>query len=182
MKILKRYANRRLYDSETSKTITLEDVAGMIMNGDEIQVIDNLTGENITQKILGQTFLKVSVGQRNEDFANFMLTSLIREAGRDISSFFQRLVWGGFGAQLLTSEKLDKILQSMVELGDLKPERISSYRDDILRKVADQASERKEEIQKELLKISTDLAESPSQMEDFSSKMKGVAEKLKDNG
>ncbi|EMG23947.1 PHB/PHA accumulation regulator DNA-binding domain protein [Leptospira interrogans serovar Copenhageni str. LT2050] len=68
MKLLKRYANRRLYDPETSKTITLEDVAEMIIKGEEIRVIDNMSGSDITPKILGQTFLKVSLGQRNEEF------------------------------------------------------------------------------------------------------------------
>lgn len=56
MKLLKRYANRRLYDPETSKTITLEDVAEMIIKGEEIRVIDNMSGSDITPKILGQTF------------------------------------------------------------------------------------------------------------------------------
>ncbi|MCU0824601.1 MAG: polyhydroxyalkanoate synthesis regulator DNA-binding domain-containing protein, partial [Leptospira sp.] len=101
MKLLKRYANRRLYDPETSSTITLEDVAKMIINGEEIKVQDNMSGEDITPKILGQTFLKVSLGQRNEDFSNFMLTSLIREAGRDVSGLFERLVLGGIGANYL---------------------------------------------------------------------------------
>lgn len=152
MKLLKRYANRRLYDPETSKTITLEDVAEMIIKGEEIRVIDNMSGSDITPKILGQTFLKVSLGQRNEEFSNFMLSSLIRETGKDISSLFGRLVLGGIGANYLTRDRLEKILQSMIALGELKLETATEYRDDLLTRLANRASENKLRIQEDLKK------------------------------
>ncbi len=182
MKLLKRYANRRLYDPETSSTITLEDVAQMIIRGEEIKVVDNLTGEDITPKILGQTLLKVSLGQRNEDFSNFMLTSLIRETGRDISGLFERLVLGGIGANYLTSERLEKIITSMVTLGELKEADFGTYKDDLLKKIASRASEKKEQIQKDLEKFSQVIqdTESPS-VTDLSEKLKEVAEKLKES-
>ncbi len=181
MKLLKRYANRRLYDPETSSTITLEDVAKMIINGEEIKVQDNMSGEDITPKILGQTFLKVSLGQRNEDFSNFMLTSLIREAGRDVSGLFERLVLGGIGANYLTSERLEKIVNSMVELGELKEADFSNYREDLLRKMASRASEKKEQIQRDLREFSqTVLEKDQATLGDLSEKLKEVAEKLKD--
>lgn len=180
MKLLKRYANRRLYDPETSSTITLEDVAKMIIGGEEIKVQDNLSGEDITPKILGQTFLKVSLGQRNEDFSNFMLTSLIRETGRDVSGLFERLVLGGIGANYLTRERLEKIVNSMVELGELKEVDFSLYREDLLRKMASRASEKKEQIQKDLEKFSQSiLEEDKATLGDLSEKLKEVAEKIK---
>lgn len=183
MKILKRYANRRLYDPDTSKTITLEDVAEMILQGEEIKVVDNLSGNDITPKILGQTFLKVSLGQRNEDFSNFMLTALIRETGRDISSLFERLVLGGIGAGYLNPERVEKIIQSMVELGDLRPEQFGPYRDDLLKNLALRASERKDQILKDLEKISealNDSQEKPS-ISEISDQIKKVAKRLQEN-
>lgn len=182
MKLLKRYANRRLYDPETSSTITLEDVAQIIIGGEEIKVVDNLSGEDITPKILGQTLLKVSLGQRNEDFSNFMLTSLIRETGRDISGLFERLVLGGIGAQYLTPERLEKIINSMVTLGELKQDDFGHYKDDLLKKMALRASEKKEQIQKELEKVSQFIQESESSaLTDLSERLKEVAEKLKES-
>ncbi|HNL11066.1 MAG TPA: polyhydroxyalkanoate synthesis regulator DNA-binding domain-containing protein, partial [Turneriella sp.] len=58
MKLIKRYANRRLYDPETSRTITLDEVAQYVRDGIDIKVVDNTNGEDITRKVLGQTFLK----------------------------------------------------------------------------------------------------------------------------
>ncbi|TGK33286.1 polyhydroxyalkanoate biosynthesis repressor PhaR [Leptospira gomenensis] len=183
MKVLKRYANRRLYDPETSKTITLEDVAEMIINGEEIRVIDNLSGSDITPKILGQTFLKVSLGQRNEEFSNFMLSALIRETGKDISSLFGRLVLGGIGANYLTRDRLEKILQSMISLGELKLETATEYRDDLLTHMASRASENKLRIQEDLKKIGKELeesAESDLPLEDLSEKIRKIAESVKE--
>ncbi|EOQ88526.1 hypothetical protein LEP1GSC202_2321 [Leptospira yanagawae serovar Saopaulo str. Sao Paulo = ATCC 700523] len=154
----------------------------MIIGGEEIKVQDNLSGEDITPKILGQTFLKVSLGQRNEDFSNFMLTSLIRETGRDVSGLFERLVLGGIGANYLTRERLEKIVNSMVELGELKEVDFSLYREDLLRKMASRASEKKEQIQKDLEKFSQSiLEEDKATLGDLSEKLKEVAEKLKEN-
>lgn len=182
MKVLKRYANRRLYDPDTSKTITLEDVATMILQGEEVRVIDNLSGGDITPKILGQTFLKVSLGQRNEDFSNFMLTALIRETGRDISALFERLVLGGIGSGYLNQERVEKIIQSMVDLGDLKPSEIGSYRDDLLKNLAIRASEKKVQILKDLEKLSetlTESSDSPS-IGEISDRIREVAERLQE--
>ncbi|ABJ76949.1 Conserved hypothetical protein [Leptospira borgpetersenii serovar Hardjo-bovis str. JB197] len=183
MKLLKRYANRRLYDPETSKTITLEDVADMIINGEEIRVIDNMSGSDITPKILGQTFLKVSLGQRNEEFSNFMLSALIRETGKDISSLFGRLVLGGIGASDLTRDRLEKILQSMISLGELKLEMATEYRDDLLTHMASRASENKLRIQEDLKKIGKELEDSTETdlpLEDLSEKIRKIAESVKE--
>jgi len=181
MKLLKRYANRRLYDPDTSSTITLEDVAQMIIAGEEIKVVDNMSGEDITPKILGQTLLKVSLGQRNEDFSNFMLTALIRETGRDISGLFERLVLGGIGANYLTQERLEKIINSMVTLGELQEADFRNYKDDLLRKMASRASEKKEEIQRELEKVTQVIQpiDLPP-VSDPGEKWKEVAEKWKE--
>lgn len=183
MKLLKRYANRRLYDPETSKTITLEDVADMIINGEEIRVIDNMSGSDITPKILGQTFLKVSLGQRNEEFSNFMLSALIRETGKDISSLFGRLILGGIGASYLTRDRLEKILQSMISLGELKLEMATEYRDDLLTHMASRASENRLRIQEDLKKIGKELEESTETdlpLEDLSEKIRKIAESVKE--
>ncbi len=183
MKLLKRYANRRLYDPATSKTITLEDVADMIINGEEIRVIDNMSGSDITPKILGQTFLKISLGQRNEEFSNFMLSALIRETGKDISSLFGRLVLGGIGASYLTRDRLEKILQSMISLGELKLEMATEYRDDLLTHMASRASENRLRIQEDLKKIGKELEESTETdlpLEDLSEKIRKIAESVKE--
>ena len=68
--VIKKYANRRLYDTRKSSYITLEDLAGMVRDGREFRVVDAKSDEDITHSVLtqiimdeeqrGQTMLPVS--------------------------------------------------------------------------------------------------------------------------
>jgi polyhydroxyalkanoate synthesis repressor PhaR len=52
--LIKRYANRKLYNTDTSRYITLKGIAELLDGGDEVRVIDNETGEDITSVALSQ--------------------------------------------------------------------------------------------------------------------------------
>jgi polyhydroxyalkanoate synthesis repressor PhaR len=57
--LIKKYANRKLYDTQTSRYITLEGIAELVRDGHEIQVVDRDTGQDLTQVILSQLVLSV---------------------------------------------------------------------------------------------------------------------------
>ena len=52
--LIKRYASRRLYNTETSDYVTLEDIAGFVRSGREVQIIDLKSGEDLTRQYLLQ--------------------------------------------------------------------------------------------------------------------------------
>lgn len=52
--LIKRYASRRLYNTETSDYVTLEDIAGFIRGGREVQIVDLKTGDDLTRQYLLQ--------------------------------------------------------------------------------------------------------------------------------
>lgn len=52
--LIKRYASRRLYNTETSDYVTLEDIAGFIRNGREVQIVDLKSGDDLTRQYLLQ--------------------------------------------------------------------------------------------------------------------------------
>lgn len=54
VKVIKRYQNRKLYDTHQSCYVTLEEISQMIKNGDDLRVIDNKTKNDITQATLTQ--------------------------------------------------------------------------------------------------------------------------------
>lgn len=56
--IVKKYANRRLYDTNRSAYITLEDLAGMVRAGDDFRVVDAKTDEDITHSVLTQIIME----------------------------------------------------------------------------------------------------------------------------
>jgi polyhydroxyalkanoate synthesis repressor PhaR len=55
--LIKKYANRKLYDTQTSRYITLEGIADLVRDGHEIQVVDRDTGQDLTPVILSQIVL-----------------------------------------------------------------------------------------------------------------------------
>src|SRR4051812_11497829 len=55
---IKKYANRRLYDTESSAYITLDRLAAMVREGREFEVIDAKTGEDITRQVLTQIIVE----------------------------------------------------------------------------------------------------------------------------
>lgn len=55
--LIKKYANRKLYDTRTSHYVTLEGIADLVRNGHEIKVVDRDNGHDLTQVILSQVVL-----------------------------------------------------------------------------------------------------------------------------
>src|SRR5215831_20285094 len=55
--LIKKYANRKLYDTRTSKYVTLEQIADLVREGHDIRVVDRDTGNDITQVVLSQVVL-----------------------------------------------------------------------------------------------------------------------------
>jgi len=55
--LIKKYANRKLYDTRTSKYVTLDDLADLVRAGNDIRVVDRDTGGDITQVVLSQIVL-----------------------------------------------------------------------------------------------------------------------------
>ena len=61
--VIKKYANRRLYDTSGSRYINLEDIAALVRNGKDLQVIDAKTGEDLTRVTLTQIITEDAKGQ-----------------------------------------------------------------------------------------------------------------------
>ena len=58
MIVIKKYENRRMYDTSASRYVNLEDVAEMVRNGEELQVVDAKSGEDLTARVLTQIIVE----------------------------------------------------------------------------------------------------------------------------
>ncbi len=67
MRLIKRYANRKLYDTTASTYITLDEIAQMIKSGDEIQIIDNKSKEDLTAVTMAQILVEEEKRERRGD-------------------------------------------------------------------------------------------------------------------
>ena len=87
MRVIKKYPNRRLYDTEISRYITLDDIRNLVVSGIEIRVTDVKTGEDLTRSVL----LQIISEQEHEGkpiFNTLILTQLIRFYGNAYQSAF----------------------------------------------------------------------------------------------
>ena len=100
-RVLKKYPNRRLYDTRTSGYITLADVKQMVMRAEPFEVRDARSGEDLTRSILLQIILEEETGGV-PIFSTDMLAQLIR--------FYGHAMQGMMGAYL------EKNLQTFVEM------------------------------------------------------------------
>ena len=56
--LIKKYGNRRLYDTKRSRYVTLEQLRDVIAKGEEIQVVEETTGEDVTKRVMTQIILQ----------------------------------------------------------------------------------------------------------------------------
>ena len=89
-RVIKRYANRKLYNTETSRYITLKGIAELIEQGIEVRVVDNETGEDITSVALSQILVDNERAQRA--VPRTLLSDLIQRSGDVLYSALKRRV------------------------------------------------------------------------------------------
>lgn len=90
MIVVKKYSNRRLYDTEASSYITLEELADRIRRGAEVRVVDAKTGEDLTQGTLTQIILESRGAARLLPIP--LLLQLIRMGDDALAEFFGRFL------------------------------------------------------------------------------------------
>ncbi|MGM0586973.1 MAG: polyhydroxyalkanoate synthesis regulator DNA-binding domain-containing protein [Bacteroidota bacterium] len=104
-RVIKRYENRKLYDTEAGKTVSLKGIARLIRKGHNVQVIDNTNDEDITAQTLTQIIHEQSKNG-NTLFSNDLLHNVIRASGKAID---------------------DRINQVRTSIDDLLPESIQQF-------------------------------------------------------
>ena len=88
--LIKRYANRKLYNTETSRYITLKGVGDLLDRGEEVRVVDNETGEDITQVALSQ--ILVDNKRAREVPSDTLLTQILSRGGDAVYSAIRKSV------------------------------------------------------------------------------------------
>ncbi len=83
---LKKHANRRLYDTELKKYVSLEEIRDLINSGVDVQIEDSKSGEDITRPILLQIMAECEQGERPM-LSPVMLMALIRHYGHPMQDF-----------------------------------------------------------------------------------------------
>lgn len=121
-KIIKRYTNRKLYDTVESRYVTLEEISEMIKAGTEVRIVDNRSKEDLTSVTLAQIIFEEE--KKRSKMPLGMLRDIIRHGGETLSGFLTSQV--GQAGQKLQSIKeeaevlRDRILRREEQLGRIE--------------------------------------------------------------
>jgi polyhydroxyalkanoate synthesis repressor PhaR len=107
--LIKKYGNRRLYDTEDSRYITLEELAAKIRAGGDVRVVDAKTGEDLTQSTLTQLILEGGTAARLLPVG--LLTQLIRLGDDALGEFFSRYVTSALDIYLQAKRGVQSLQQ-----------------------------------------------------------------------
>ncbi|MBS0338059.1 MAG: polyhydroxyalkanoate synthesis repressor PhaR [Proteobacteria bacterium] len=106
VRLIKKYPNRRLYDTKTSSYITLVDVKQMVLKQEEFQAVDAKTGEDLTRQILLQIILEEESGG-SPMFTSDALSQMIRTYGNAM----QGMMGGYLEKNIHAFQEMQKSLQ-----------------------------------------------------------------------
>ncbi len=130
MPVIKRYPNRKLYDTAAKQYISLDGIANLIRDGAEVQVVDYTTGEDLTAVILMQIIV-----EREKKQSGFLpqsvLTGLV-QAGGDTLAALRRALAAPLELMHQVDEEIERRIQSLIVTGDLAEEQGSHLREQLL--------------------------------------------------
>jgi polyhydroxyalkanoate synthesis repressor PhaR len=89
-KVIKRYTNRKLYDTVESRYVTLDEIAEMVKQGAEVQIVDNRTKEDLTSVTLAQIIFEEEKKKNRMPLS--VLREIIRHPGETLTDFISREV------------------------------------------------------------------------------------------
>ena len=130
MVVIKRYPNRKLYNTDTKQYITLDGIAALIRAGQEVKVLDNTTREDITAVTLTHIIF-----EQEKKHAGFLpravLTGLVQAGGNTIGVLRQSLAMP-LDILRQVDEEIDRRIQFLADRGEIAEEEARRLRDKLV--------------------------------------------------
>src|SRR5687768_10581917 len=133
MLVIKRYPNRKLYDTAAKQYITLEGIAARIRDGEEVQIVDHATGEDLTTLTLTQIIFEQEKKQSGF-LPRPVLTGLVQAGGETLSAL-RRTLASPLDMLRHVDEEIERRIQGLVKRGEMAEEEALRLRDKLLEPV-----------------------------------------------
>ena len=112
---IKKYPNRRLYDTSKSQYINLEAIKLLVMTGQEFQVVDSKTDENLTKSILLQIINEQEGNEGQALLTQTVLKQLIRFYGSDLQGFMSQYLEQSVATFLDRQEAMQTVMHDLLD-------------------------------------------------------------------
>lgn len=127
---IKRYANRKLYDTKDKNYITLDQISGLIKAGQEVSVVDNQTGEDLTSATISQILAR-DKKMKNGDVVSSVLIQLLRKGGGTLVDYGKKYVSLWESGLTLAEDEIDRLVNRLVKDQELSESEGSKLKKDI---------------------------------------------------
>jgi polyhydroxyalkanoate synthesis repressor PhaR len=111
--IIKKYSNRKLYDTEEKKYVNLSEISRLIREGVDLKVVDNKTKEDITSLVLAQIIVEQEKTKKIMLPSIFSPLKMLKRGGEDMFKLGRKMFLGGLGIVSLTKERANEIAQEL---------------------------------------------------------------------
>lgn len=173
IRVIKKYQNRKLYDTKDSCYITLEEIAELIRKGEEIKVIDNRTKSDVTSIILTQILVDQEKSAKSI-LPLTMLREIIQKGQGSLFDFIQRYVLLGIENEQERRTEAQRYIDRLVTRGDLTKVEGKN----LLKEVLDTPEHGREDFDQVIgEKVSASVREM-SKLSDIEQSIKGLSDKL----
>jgi polyhydroxyalkanoate synthesis repressor PhaR len=152
MRKIKKYANRKLYDTIEKKYISLDELAELVRQGEEVSVEDNETGEDITVSTISQILAREKTANKDE-MTSGILIDLIRKGSGTVIGYAKKYNQLCYNALTMAEDEADKLVALLIknkeisesEGGRLKKE-LKVYAESFRKWVGDKVDQRVAEV------------------------------------
>ncbi len=112
---IRKYPNRRLYDTSKSQYVNLETIKALVMQHQEFQVIDSKSGEDLTKSILLQIISEQENNDQQSLLTQTVLKQLIRFYGSDTQKFMRQYIEQSIAFFLERQDAMQGVMQDLIE-------------------------------------------------------------------
>jgi polyhydroxyalkanoate synthesis repressor PhaR len=120
MHLIKKYANRKMYDTTDKRYISRDQLTELIKKGEEVAIIDNRTGEDLTASVVSQLIGMDSKDKENEGaVSSRFLMQLLRKGGGTLTDYAKKYVSLWQGALTMAEDEIDKLVNMLVKNKEL---------------------------------------------------------------
>lgn len=159
-KVIKRYQNRKLYDTEESRYVTLNDIAQMIQEGYDVKVVNAKTGEDLTALTLTQIIFEEE--KRKKSILPIQaLKRIIRSSGESVQELFVKFLGSADSNVITVREEIEKYLQKLVRGGTLTYEQGSRLIQDLWANYQETFSQLQKKVDQRLTQAFDKMTKAP---------------------
>ncbi len=179
-RLIKKYKNRQLYDFEKGNSVTFDDLARGIQEGEDYQIIDNENEKDITLQTYAQIlYEQIKAGKNVRDY-NEIIRQIALKGGNFSMGVLKKTVLAGIGALSLSRKRATEIVEELIKQGELAEGQKAKAVRELMDKGEVRAKEFTKEVEEQVKKAVSKIKGPNKEMERLKQEIDELKAKIKE--